>query len=59
MTTGDPMLNAFIIDALRREREQRNRQPALELPKGPPPGWEPEPERGPEAPAGGVVVIDF
>lgn len=58
------MLDAFIIEKIREERERRESglQPLrIEVPR-PPPGWadRDEPERKPDDPGDrGVVIIDF
>ncbi len=55
------MLDAYIIDQIRKREEERRRiheRPALELPlePEPPPDWEPEVEEE-EAPR--VIIIDL
>lgn len=52
------MLDAYIIDELKREEEQRREEqrPQLELPL-PPPGWQPQEQ--PEEPKRGVVTIQI
>ena len=54
------MLDAYVIEEIKRrqQRPERDERPAAELPVLPPPGQDP-PEREPERPGRGVVVIDF
>ncbi|MEZ4321059.1 MAG: hypothetical protein R3F61_26505 [Myxococcota bacterium] len=57
------MLDAYIIDRIRREREKESRDGALvplhiEVPR-PPPSAEPPPEDRDEKQERGSVIIDF
>ena len=57
------MLDAFIIEEIKRRERGREERPALELPlPTPPPAHsESDPERPdkPEKPGDGVVIIDY
>ena len=52
------MLDAYIIDQIRRRHERRREEerPSIRIPLGPPPGWEPEVEAEDEPKR--VVIID-
>ena len=50
------MLNAFIIDQIQRQEQQRER-PHLRVPS--PSGWEPEPGKPEEEVSRGVIIIDY
>jgi len=55
------MLDAFVIEEIRRREQERNREerPALDLPAPPPPPAHSDQPDLPEPPGSGVVIIDY
>jgi len=56
------MLDAFVIEEIKRRESERHREerPSLELPVPPPPPAHSEGEPdAPESPGSGVVIIDY
>ena len=52
------MLDAFVIEEIKRRDQRRDERPALELPVPPPPPPT-RSESEPEKPHDGVVIIDY
>ncbi|MBI5066729.1 MAG: hypothetical protein HZB56_00710 [Deltaproteobacteria bacterium] len=55
------MLDAFVIEEIKRREQERHREerPSLELPVPPPPPAHSDDPDGHEPPGSGVVIIDY
>ncbi|HVP66196.1 MAG TPA: hypothetical protein VMT17_02920 [Anaeromyxobacteraceae bacterium] len=53
------MLDAFVIEEIKRRERERDDRPAVEIPLPPPPGGGEEPTDAPGTPDRGVIIIDY
>ena len=54
------MLDAFVIEEIKRRERERDDRPAVQIPLPPPPsGGEDEPSDAPASPDRGVIIIDY
>jgi hypothetical protein len=53
------MLDAFVIEEIKRRERERDDRPSVQIPLPPPPADDEEPADGPARPDRGVIIIDY